>query len=62
MITRSNSSQVSKLEHVRMNNVNVKCSHISIYIYIYNIYIYILYVLQSYLFLDETTTQEQQDY
>ena len=59
MITRSNSSQVSKLEHVRMNNVNVKCSHISIYIYIY---IYILYVLQSYLFLDETTTQEQQDY
>ena len=57
MITRSNSSQVSKLEHVRMNNVNFKCSHISIYIYIY-----ILYVLQSYLFLDETTTQEQQDY
>ena len=50
MITRSNSSQVRKLEHVCMNNVNVLTFQ---YIYIYK--------LQSYLFLDETTTQEQQD-
>jgi hypothetical protein len=41
MITRSNSSQVSKLEHVCMNNVNV--------------------LTFQYIYLDETTAQEQQD-